>query len=73
MAVQAAKIQQEEVPDVIAYWLAELRAIGDDPLECEIEIVAFSMRKDHWTFGSLPRIVRPRIRMTPGTQEDAPS
>jgi peptide/nickel transport system substrate-binding protein len=27
LAVQAAKIQQEEVPDVIAYWLAELRAI----------------------------------------------
>jgi len=26
LAVQAAKIQQEEVPDVIAYWLAELRA-----------------------------------------------
>ena len=25
--MQAAKIQQEEVPDVIAYWLAELRAI----------------------------------------------
>jgi len=27
LAVQAAKIQQEQVPDVIAYWLAELRAI----------------------------------------------
>ena len=27
LAVQAAKIQQDEVPDVIAYWLAELRAI----------------------------------------------
>ena len=27
LAVQAAKIQQEEVPDVIAYWLTELRAI----------------------------------------------
>ncbi|HYX83617.1 MAG TPA: ABC transporter substrate-binding protein [Gaiellales bacterium] len=27
LAVQAAKIQQDEVPDVIAYWIKELRAI----------------------------------------------
>jgi hypothetical protein len=27
----------------------------------EKEIEAFSIRKDHWTFGSLPRIVSPRI------------
>src|ERR1044071_2050620 len=26
LAIQAAKIQQDEVPDVIAYWIHELRA-----------------------------------------------